>query len=106
MSGGYVIENTIIHLIGPPGTGKYTIAKEMARLADIRLVDNHLVNNPIFTVVREEGKPLPAGIWDTIAKVWTVMADAMVNMSPPHFSFILTNSLFEGDAGDLGHVDK
>jgi len=42
----------IVHLIGFPGVGKLTIAKEIVRQrSDFVLVDNHLINNPVFSVV-------------------------------------------------------
>jgi hypothetical protein len=103
----YKIENTIIHLLGAPGTGKYTIAREMAQLADLRLVDNHLINNPLFSIVRQDGKTkLPPRIWDNVAKIWEAVADTMVHISPPHFSFILTNALFDHDADDRKHMEN
>lgn len=36
-----------LYLIGFAGTGKYTIAKELAKVG-YKLVDNHLINNSIF----------------------------------------------------------
>ncbi len=101
----FSITNTIIHLLGAPGTGKYTIAREMTALADILLVDNHLINNPLFSIVRQDGKTkLPPRIWDNVAKIWDAVADTMVHISPPHFSFILTNALFENDEDDRKHM--
>lgn len=99
------LENTIIHLLGAPGTGKYTVAQEMLRLCDIRLVDNHLINNPLFSIVRLDGKTkLPARIWDNVGMIWDAVADTMVHISPKEFSFILTNALFENDAADKEHM--
>ncbi len=46
------MKNTIMYLIGYGGTGKYTIAKEIAALTGAVVVDNHLINNPVFSVVR------------------------------------------------------
>ena len=101
----FSISNTIIHLLGAPGTGKYTIAKEMIALADLRLVDNHLINNPLFSIVRQDGKTkLPPRIWDNVRMIWAAVADTMVHISPPHFSFILTNALFENDEEDRAHM--
>lgn len=101
------LDNTIIHLVGFPGTGKYTIAQEMARQADIRLVDNHLINNTIFTLIETDGKTkLPERVWDNTIRIWDVVADTMVHISPKHFSFVLTNALVEGDALDLAHAAR
>ena len=103
----YNIGNAVIHLLGAPGTGKYTIAREMTALSDMRLVDNHLINNPLFSIVRLDGKTkLPPRIWDNVAKIWEAVADTMVHISPPGMSFILTNALFEGDAEDRKHMQN
>ena len=57
------MENTIIHLIGPPGVGKYTIASQIAGRMGARLVDNHAIANVIFNVIAPDGvTPLPEGI--------------------------------------------
>ncbi len=101
----FKVEGAVIHLLGAPGTGKYTIAQEMLKLCDIRLVDNHLINNPLFSLVRLDGKtPLPARIWDNVIKIWDAVADTMVHISPREFSFVLTNGLFEGDEEDRKHM--
>ncbi|HEX6477597.1 MAG TPA: hypothetical protein VF043_02040 [Ktedonobacteraceae bacterium] len=49
------MQNTIVYLIGYAGTGKYTIAKELARLTGAVIVDNHLINNPVFSIVGASG---------------------------------------------------
>ena len=41
----------IIYIIGKPGTGKYTIAQEFAKLGFV-ICDNQLVNNPVFTLLK------------------------------------------------------
>jgi hypothetical protein len=38
------LRNTIIYLIGIPAVGKYTIAKEIGRMAGAKVVDNQLIN--------------------------------------------------------------
>jgi hypothetical protein len=103
----FKVENAVIHLLGAPGAGKYTIAQKMTQLADLRLVDNHLINNILFSIVRADGKtPLPVGIWDRVATIWDVVADTMVHLCPPHSGFVLTNALFEGDVEDRKHMEK
>ena len=58
------LENTIMLLIGFAGTGKYTIGLELAGRTGARLIDNHLVNNPVFTVMNPDGlSSLPDGVW-------------------------------------------
>jgi hypothetical protein len=105
MEGG--LQNTLIYLVGFPGTGKYTIAQEIVNKADFRLIDNHLINNPVFSVIRLDGKtPISARAWDNTLKIWEAVADTIVHVSPPEYSFVLTNALIEGDAGDLQHYKR
>ena len=105
-------ENTVIHLLGAPGTGKYTVALELVQLgkaagAEVRLVDNHLINNPVFSLLRLDGKTkLPDGVWDSIGIIWDVVADTMKRLAPKEFNFILTNALFEHDAEDRVHMQE
>ena len=49
------MKNTIVYLIGYAGTGKYTIAKEIAVLTGAVIVDNQLINTPIFSVIAADG---------------------------------------------------
>lgn len=96
------LKNTLIYLIGFPGTGKYTIAKEIIQQADVKLVDNHLINNPLFSIIQTQGVPrLPERIWDNVDKIWEAVLDTMVHISPAEYSFVLTNVLLNDDPGDL-----
>lgn len=95
------MKNTIIYLLGFPGTGKYTIAKEVCKQADVKLVDNHLINNPVFALIGDKGKTLmPPVVWDQTAKVRAVVLDTMKTLSPPDYSFVFTNVLIENDPVD------
>ncbi len=96
------IQNTIIYLIGMPGVGKYTIAKEIFKQADFLLVDNHLINSPIFSLVRKDvNNPIPAGAWEKTRPIFDAVADTLVNISPSEYSFVFTNALIEGLEGHL-----
>ena len=94
------IENTIIYLLGFPGTGKYTIAREIcAQQANFKLVDNHLINIPLFSLIENDGKtPLPPRIWDNVGKIWEAVLDTIIHIAPANYSFVLTNAL--SDQGD------
>jgi hypothetical protein len=92
---------TIIHLIGTPGVGKYTVGKELAALTAARLVDNHAVANVIFNVLDQDGiKPLPKDVWQYVGAVRRSVLDAMMHLSPPYLSFIFTNYIRGGDAAE------
>lgn len=89
-----MMKNTILYLIGFPGTGKYTIAKEIAALTGARLIDNHLINNPIFSVVRKDGRTeLPKETWGYTRQIGDIVREAVVKLAPPEENFIFTNSI-------------
>jgi hypothetical protein len=101
------LQNTFIYLIGFPGTGKLTIAQEIARKADFRLVDNHLINNPVFSLIHVDGKTkLPERIWDNVFKIWEAVADTIIHISPREYNFILTNALQQKDVADHTHYER
>lgn len=101
------MKNTIIYLLGFPGTGKYTIAKEICKQADFRLVDNHLINNPLFTLIENDGKTLlPQRIWDNVGRVWEAVMDTIIHVSPPHYSFVLTNALSDQGENDRAWFER
>jgi hypothetical protein len=88
---------TIFHLIGMPGVGKYTTAKELAALTGARLVDNHLIANVVFSLIEVDGvTPLPREVWQYVGAVRRAALDTMMNLSPRHLSFVLTN-VIRGD---------
>lgn len=99
--------NTIIYLIGFPGVGKYTIAKALCEKAAFRLVDNHLVNNPVFSVIDlKNGEKLDEVIWDQIAKIRDVVLYTIENLSHPDYNFIFTNVLLDGDEKHQRTLDQ
>jgi hypothetical protein len=85
------LNNTIIVLIGFAGTGKYTIGRELCKRTGARLIDNHLIANPIFSVVNVDGvAPLPAGVWDKVKQIRRTVYQAIRELSPPEMSFVFT----------------
>ena len=101
------LENTIVALIGFAGTGKYTIGRELCERTGARLIHNHLINNPIFSVVNADGvTPLPAGVWDRVKEIREVVYQAIQVLSPPEMSFVITMELRESNPLDrLAFVD-
>jgi adenylylsulfate kinase-like enzyme len=66
----------VVYLIGVPAVGKYTIAREISRLTGARLVDNQLINLPVFSVLGYDGKdsfPFPRGAWKHIETIREVV---------------------------------
>ena len=94
-------ENTIVVLIGFSGTGKYTIGRELCERTGAKLIDNHLINNPVFCVVGADGvKQLPAGVWDKVKQIRRTVYDAIREMSPPDMSFVFTVEWRENNPAD------
>ena len=92
------LDNTFIVLIAFAGTGKYTIGRALAERTGARLIDNHLINNPIFKVVNADGvSPLPQAVWDKVSKIRRLVYEAIREISPPGLSFIFTLELRESD---------
>jgi hypothetical protein len=95
----------ILLLIGFSGTGKLTIARTLcdrliARGEQVRLVDNHYVNKPIFQLLDIDGvKPLPDGAWDRVGEVRHAVVKTIEELPPRLWSFIFTNDLIERPEG-------
>ncbi len=90
------LKNTIIYLIGFPGVGKLTTARILCQKTGAKLVDNHMINNPVFSIIGADGvTPIPEAAWIRVRQIRDVVFDTMVNVSPPEFSFVLTNVLIE-----------
>lgn len=88
--------NIIVYLIGFAGVGKLTIAKELSSRINARLVDNHLINNPILHMIPLDGKtPIPKVVWEKIAHIREIVFSTIEEISPPDFNFIFTNELLE-----------
>jgi hypothetical protein len=95
------VKNTIIVLIGFAGTGKYTIGRELCRRTGARLIDNHLINNPILRVVNADGKtPLSPRVWDKVKVIRQTVYDAIRELSPSEMSFVFTVEWRESNPGD------
>lgn len=95
------MNNTIIYLIGHCGVGKLTIARAIAEATRARVFDNHLANNVVFSLIREDGKaPIPEQAWELIMTIRRQALIAMAEIARPDASFILTNALMEDDPMD------
>nr|WP_295883401.1 hypothetical protein [uncultured Devosia sp.] len=101
------MNNTIVYLIGHYGVGKLTIGKAICAMTKARLFDNHLANNVIFSLVREDGStPLPEGVWPLIMTIRRQALSAMVHLAGPDASFVLTNALMDDDPMDRQALDE
>lgn len=90
-------KTTIIYLTGKPGVGKYTISKELAKDGFI-VCDNHLINNPIFELLRYDGHiRIPQFAWDKVGDIRKAVLGFLSDFKQN--SYVLTNNLYE-DEGD------
>lgn len=100
------MEPGIYLLVGFPGTGKYTVAQALARElgargADVVVIDNHYVNNPVFGVLNLDGvTALPAGVWPLVEQVRNAVLTAAQEFAPPSRSFVFTNYITDDEARD------
>ncbi len=95
------MKNTIIYLLAFPGTGKLTIAKELAKISEFKIVDSHRVNNVLFDLIGADGMgSLPDEIWESTRIIRNVVIDTITKLSPSEMSFIFTNDLREGKETD------
>src|SRR5688500_10955918 len=95
------MNGAFIYLIGFAGSGKLTIAKAIQERYDCILVDNHLVNNVIFSLIDPDGKSnLPKTVWLNVGRVRDAVLDTIRDLAKPGRSFIFTNELLEGEERD------
>src|SRR5437588_5769202 len=97
------LHNTIIYLIGIPAVGKCTVAREIGRMTGAKVVDNQLINTPVFSVVGYDGTdafPFPRGAWAHIETIQRAVLAVIRDFCPPDDSFVFTNVLDARDRGD------
>lgn len=98
------LRNTIIYLIGIPAVGKYTVARELARMTGAKVVDNQLINTPVYSVVGYDGTdafPFPPAAGAQIEKIQRAVLAVVRDCCPPDDSFVFTNVLDAREPGDL-----
>lgn len=92
------LDNTLVVLIGFAGTGKYTVGRLLSARTGARLVDNHLINNPVFTAVGADGvTPLPAAVWEKVAGIRRLVYETIREIAPPGLGYVFTLEMREKD---------
>jgi predicted kinase len=87
--------NTIIYLIGTQAVGKYTVAKEIGRMTGAKVIDNMVINSPVFIAAGYDGLDsfrFPACAEAQIEKIHRAVM-TVVRDCPPDESFVFTNVL-------------
>jgi shikimate kinase len=85
------MSSILIYLIGRPGTGKLSIARELSSVWDYLILDNHLINNPIFSLI-PPGVKLSALVWRSIDRIRASVLDFIAQQSEGNY--VLTNVLY------------
>jgi len=85
----------IVQLVGPPACGKRTIGALIAQRTGAALIDNHLINDPVFTALGVDGMgelhPLAIPM---AGRVRRIVYEAVL-AAPPETSHVLTNWLVD-----------
>jgi len=93
---GRPFPTSIIYLLGPPAVGKFTVAKAIAEINGAAVVDNQLINLPIFSLLT--GWPdaeVTEGMWREIDFVRDAVFRIIEEVAPRSVSYVLTNALEE-----------
>lgn len=85
----------IVQLVGPPACGKRTIGAALAQRCGAKLIDNHLINDPVFTALGVNGLgDLPPEAIPMAGRVRAIVHEAIL-AAPADISHILTNWLVD-----------
>lgn len=96
------MQNTVIYLIGFPGIGKLTVAKQLSIRINARIVDNHLINNPIFQLITiDNTTPIPEMAWYRVGQIREVVLGAIEDLAAQDLNFIFTNELLASSEHDI-----
>ena len=97
----------LIYLLGPAGSGKYTISKKICELRpSLKLVHNHHINNVIFEIVNPDGRTkLPRYVWENVALVRNAVLST-VRATDRNEGYIFTNVLSENCPSDLAVYEE
>ena len=101
----------VVHLIGYPAAGKLTVANALVAAAAERgqtfvRLDNHLTADPILAIADRSIHPIPVAVWDRVDDVREVVYRAIVELSPPDWSFVITNVVRDGDEREARTVTR
>ncbi len=96
----FIMGKTLIYLIGFPGSGKSTTAKELCKIIDAVIVSNNLFNNIIFDIVKLQNAEVPDDLWEKIFAVRENILAILEKYYVKSKHYIFTNELIEGDPYD------
>lgn len=95
----------ILQLVGPPASGKRTIGALVAERTGAALVDNHLINDPVFTALGANGfGTLPPQAFTLASRVQEVVHEAVL-AAPPEISHVFTK-FWVDEPGDAAQESR
>ena len=95
-------ETCVVFLLGYPGVGKRTVGSHLAELLDGVLVDNQLINTPLLTLFKWDGKfPIPMEIWERVGPIREAVLGTIEDLAPKSNSYVFTNVLKDDEDGAL-----
>ena len=97
------MNTSIIYLFGPPAVGKYTVACAVAERNGAVVVDNQLINHPIFALFKWDGRfQLPTDIMARTTPIREAVLATIEEVAPETMSYVFTNALSDtADAREL-----
>lgn len=99
-------ETCVVFLLGYPGVGKRTVGSHLAELLDGVLVDNQLINIPLLTLFKWDGKfPIPPEIWERVGPIREAVLGTIEDLAPKSNSYVFTNVL-EDDEEGVSHYKR
>jgi len=99
-------ETCVVFLLGYPGVGKRTVGSHLAELLDGVLVDNQLINIPLLTLFKWDGKFLiPPEIWKRVGPIREAVLGTIEDLAPKSNSYVFTNDLKNDEDGASQYED-
>ena len=104
MADGY--QTCVVFMLGYPGVGKRTVGTHVATLLDGVLVDNQLINRPLLTLFRWDGKfGIPMEIWERVVPIRNAVLGTIEDLAPKSNSYVFTNVLQDDEDGASHYGD-
>lgn len=105
-SGPSGYETCIVFMLGYPGVGKRTVGTHLAQILDAVLVDNSLINIPLLTLFRWDGKvAIPMEIWERVKPIRAAVLGTIEDLAPKTNSYVFTDVLKDDPDGATEYVD-
>lgn len=90
----------VVFLLGYPGVGKRTVGSHLAERLDGVLVDNQLINIPLLTLFKWDGKfLLPTEIWRRAEPIREAVLGTIEDLAPKSNNYVFTNVLEDHESG-------